>query len=100
MTKVATAVKGDHVCRKPAPPRSESSPPQPGWVHVLIIRVLAGADCALSPHDVHSRAELVHGQRISRSSIRNALRIASLENDAAIQRVGYGSYRLRSRPVS
>jgi len=66
----------------------------------LIVRVLATADTPLSPHDVHRRAEVIHGHPISRSSIRNALRIASSEKEAAIERVRYGSYRMRSRPVS
>jgi hypothetical protein len=61
--------------------------------------VLAAAETALSPHDVHRRAEFVHGQPISRTSIRNALRIESSRTEAAIERVAYGSYRMRARPV-
>jgi hypothetical protein len=98
MTKVAAAINGDRARRKAATPRSWSSPPRPDWLHDLIIRVLAGAACTLSPQNIHRRAELVHGQPISPSSIRNTLRTASLAEDAVIQRVAYGSYRLRSRP--
>ena len=100
LAAAAATIKVDHAGREPATDRPAPSLQRPGWVHDLITQVLAGADCALSPHDVHRRAELVHGQPISRSSIRNALRIASSATDAAVQHVGYGSYRLRSRPTS
>jgi hypothetical protein len=98
MTKVAIAIKGETARREPRTDPIASSPLRPGWVTDLIVRVLASADAALSPHDVHVRAELVHGQSVSRSSIRNALRIASSEDNAAIERVGYGRYRMRPTP--
>jgi hypothetical protein len=97
LTKAAATIKDDHAHRTPSTDRSGALL-RPGWVRDLIVGVLAVADCALSPHDVHYRAEIVHGEPISRSSIRNALRSASLERNDLIQRVGYGSYRLRSRP--
>ncbi len=100
MTKVAAEIEREKPRFEPASDRYAPPSPRPGWVTDLVIRVLAGADRALSPHDVHRRAELVHGQRIARSSIRNALRIASSETDAAIERVAYGNYRLRSQPAS
>jgi hypothetical protein len=52
--------------------RTAPSPARPGWVRDLVIGVLSGAGNAFTPHDVHRRAELVHGQPISRSSTRNA----------------------------
>jgi hypothetical protein len=100
MTKVAAEIEREKPRSELAPDRFAPPSPRPGWVSDLVVLVLAGADRALSPHDVHRRAELVHGQRIARSSIRNALRIGSSEKDTAIERVAYGSYRLRSRRAS
>jgi hypothetical protein len=100
MTKVAAEIEREKSRSEPAPDRCAPPSPRPGWATDLVIRVLAGADRALSPHDVHRRAELVHGRRIARSSIRNALRIGSSDNYAAIERVAYSSYRLRSQPTS
>ncbi len=99
MTQVTATIKRENAPWEAAPDRRTPAP-RPGWVNDLVLRVLAGADRPLGPHEVHRRAELAHGQTISRSSIRNALRIASSEKDAAIERVAYGSYRLRSQPAT
>jgi hypothetical protein len=97
MIKVAIAIKGKTARWEARTDPIAPSALRPGWVIDLNVRVLASADVALSPHDVHVRADLVHGQPVSRSSIRNALRVASSENNAAIERVGYGSYRMRPK---
>jgi hypothetical protein len=100
LTKVTAAIQRETSQREPRADRNAPSPLRPGWVSDLVVQVLVAADTALSPNEVHGRAEFVHQQPLSRSSIRNALRIASSEKDAAIERVGYGSYRIRSRRVS
>jgi len=82
MTQVATVIKGETAQREPRTDRTAPSPLRPGWVTSLIVRVLAPADTALSPHDVHRRAEIVHGSisrfrrstAVSPSSIRSRMR--------------------------
>lgn len=100
MGEIATAIKSKTARREPRTDRNAPPPLRPGWVTEIMVRVLAAADTAMSPRDVHRRAELLTGQPVSRSSIRNALRIASSQKDAVIERVGYGSYRMRSQPAS
>lgn len=68
---------------------------RPGWVHELIVTVLAAANIALSPEEVLRRAEHSLGRRVAPSSIRNHLRRASSLPDAEVERVSYGRYRLR-----
>ncbi len=68
---------------------------RPGWVHDLVMEVLAAADVALSPQDVLRRAERSLGRQVAPSSIRNELRRASSRPRANIERVSYGRYRLR-----
>ena len=68
---------------------------RPGWVHDLVVEVLAGADVALSPQDVHRRAEHSLGRLVAASSIRNDLRRTSNLPDAMVERLSYGRYRLR-----
>jgi hypothetical protein len=99
MTKVTAAIERANARSEAAPDRC-APPPRPGWVTDLVIRVLAKADSALTPHEVHGRAEVLRARPISRSSIRNALRIVSSEKDSAIERVAFGSYQLRSRAAS
>ena len=98
MTKVTAAIERANARSEAAPDRC--APPRPGWVTELVFRVLASADSALTPHEVHGRAEILRARPISRSSIRNALRIVSSDKDSAIERVAYGSYQLRSRAAS
>jgi len=68
---------------------------RPGWVHDLVMKVLAAAEVPLSPQDVHRRAEDSLGRRVAASSIRNDLRRASSRPDASVVRLCYGRYGLR-----
>jgi len=68
---------------------------RPGWIRDLVMGVLAAADVALSPQEVHRRGEDSLGRRVAPSSIRNHLRRASSRPDAGVERVSYSRYRLR-----
>ena len=61
MARAAADIERETPRSEPAPDRYAPPSPRPGWVTGLVIRVLAGSDRALSPHDVHRRAELVQG---------------------------------------
>jgi hypothetical protein len=77
LTKVTAAIQRETSQRESRADRNAPSPLRPGWVSDLVVQVLVASDTALSPNEVHGRAEFVHQQPLSRSSIRNALRIAS-----------------------
>ncbi len=93
MTETAAVIarteeRSQPIARKPVGQR-------PGWIHGLVLEVLAAADVALSPQDVRRRAEDSVGRPVSASSIRNDLRRASSFPGAKVERVSYGRYRLR-----
>jgi hypothetical protein len=94
MAKAAAMIARDRGLREPVA-RHSSRQPRPGWVLELVLAVLASSSQPLRPQEVIQRAERVHGSRLAPSSIRNALRVASQRHDDAVERVGYGQYRLR-----
>ena len=69
---------------------------RPGWVYEVVVAVLAATNEPLRPRDIIQLAARLHGDPIAPSSVRNCLRMVSARNDGAIERVAYGTYRLRS----
>jgi hypothetical protein len=93
MTKVVAAIQRTDTARQPV--TYEPSHLRPGWVYEVVVAVLVAAEQPLRPQDVIRRAERLCGQRVAPSSIRNALRVASQREHEPIERLGYGTYRLR-----
>jgi len=93
LAEVAAAVMFEHTDQRPTSP--PSPPPRPGWVFELVVAVLTSTDESLRPQDIIRRAEQIHGHRLAPSSIRNALRVGAKHDHGPIERVRYGTYRLR-----
>jgi len=81
----------------PQQPVTEAARPRPGWVHDIVVAVLAAASQPLRPQEVIRLAERVHERRIAPSSVRNCLREASARDDSPIRRLEYGRYEIRKK---
>ena len=93
LAKFAATIQRGNGSRQPF--ARERAQPRPGWVREVVVAVLADAEAPLRPHEVIRRAERLHGHPIAPSSIRNCLREDANRTDGAIERLGYGRYRLR-----
>ncbi len=93
LADAAAALSRAPADRQPSPARFDQ--PRPGWVLELIVAVLASSHQPLRPQDVIRGAEQMQGRPIAPSSIRNALRVGSKQDHGPIERVRYGTYRLR-----
>ena len=95
MTAAAAAIMRQPGGRQPVADEPAPAQLRPAWVYELVVAVLAATNQPMKPQQVIHQAERVHGQWIAPSSIRNCLRRTSSRTNGAIERVGYGTYRLR-----
>lgn len=68
-----------------------------GQVNELVIRVLKGELAGLSAKEAHSRVELLFGEPVSRSSVKNALARLSRGRNRPFERIARGRYKLRGQ---
>jgi hypothetical protein len=59
-----------------------------------ITTVLASAGEELRARDIHAAVEVLLGQTVTASSVKNCLAVNCRGDDAPFERVGHGRYRL------
>jgi hypothetical protein len=68
-----------------------------GQVNELAIRVLRTEPAGLRVRDIHMRIELLLGEPVSRSSVKNSVHRLSRDQKPQLERIARGFYKLRAQ---